>query len=151
VQGRRRSSSEPQRYGNTLAPPGTDLSRQRTHDMPTITEGQATTPGPRHAASESSQSFHEAAESPPRTPSINIEDSTTPAERVITGASAMHEAGNAARSNRGLHRFRTAGSNMPRNENPAANEYRSDVVDLLDLVGMYRLLTGVFRSVTNAA
>ena len=135
AQGRRRSSSEPQRYGNTLAPPGVDLTRQRTSDMPTITEGQATAPGPAPPASESSLSFHEAAETPPRTPSINIENTTTPAERVITGASAMHEAGNAARSNRGLQRFRTSGSNMPRNENPAANEYRSDVVDLLDLVG----------------
>jgi hypothetical protein len=48
----------------------------------------------------------------------------------------MHEAGNAARSNRGLQRFRTGGSAMPRNERPQANEYRSDVVDLLDLVGM---------------
>jgi hypothetical protein len=48
----------------------------------------------------------------------------------------MNEAGNAARANRGLQRFRTGGSNMPRNENPAADEYRSDVVDLLDLVGM---------------
>ena len=151
VQGRRRSSSEPQRYGNTLAPPGMDISRQRTHDMPTITEGQTTSLGPQPPISESSQSFHEAAETPPRTPSINIEDSTTPAERVITGASAMHDAGNAARSNRGLRRFRTAGSNIPRNENPAANEYRSDVVDLLDLVGMYRLLMGIFRSDTNAA
>ena len=131
--GRRRSSSEPQRYGQTLAPPGMDLARQRTYDMPTITEGQTSTPGLQ--ASESSQDYHEALETP-RPPSINIEDATTPAERVVTGASAMHEAGNAARTNRGLQRFRTGGSAMPRNEYPAANEYRSDVVDLLDLVGM---------------
>lgn len=134
--GRRRSSSEPQRYGQTLAPPGVDLARQRTHDMPTITEGQTTGSRPQPTASESSQDYHEAPETPPRTPSLNIEDVSTPAARVITGASAMNEAGNAARANRGLQRFRTSGSNMPRNENPGANEYRSDVVDLLDLVGM---------------
>ena len=104
--------------------------------MPTITEGQATSPGPRAAASESSQDFQDASETPPRTPSINIEDATTPAGRVLTGASAMTDAGNAARENRGLARFRTTGSNMPRNERPTADEYRSDVVDLLDLVGM---------------
>jgi hypothetical protein len=104
--------------------------------MPTITEGQTTASGPQPAASESSQDYHEASETPPRTPSLNIEDATTPAGRVITGAPAMTEAGNAARANRGLERFRTGGSNMPRNERPAADEYRSDVVDLLDLVGM---------------
>ena len=138
VTGRRRSSSEPQRYGQTLAPPGIDLARQRTHDMPTITEGQTSSSYPQPAPSESSQDYHEAPETPPRTPSLNIEDATSPAGRVITGASAMTEAGNAARANRGLQRFHTGGSNMRRNENPAANEYRSDVVDLLDLVGMWK-------------
>lgn len=134
--GRRRSSSEPQRFGSTLAPPQMDLSRQRTAEMPTITEGQSPTPGPQ--PTDSSQSFYEAAETPrPQTPSINIDESGSPAERVMTGASAMQEAGNAARSNRGLQRFRTGGSAMPRNENPSADEYQSDVVDLLDLVGKF--------------
>ena len=133
VTGRRRSQSDPHRYGTTLAPPNMDLSRQRTHEMPTVREE---TPGARYAPSESSQSYHEAEETPrPETPSINIEGTGSPAERVITGASYLQEAGNAARANRGLQRFRTGGSAMPRNEIPAADEYNSDVVDLLDLVG----------------
>jgi hypothetical protein len=132
--GRRRSTSEPQRYGPTLAPPGTELSRQRTVDMPTISEGVTTG---QNVPSESSQSYHEAAEgpTPPVTPSIN--ETGSPAERIMTGASAVAEAGDAARANRGLRRFRTTASSAPRNEMPAADEYNSDVVDLLDLVGMY--------------
>ena len=154
VTGRRRSSSEPQRYGSTLAPPGVDMSRQRTHEMPTLREE---TPGVQQAPSGSSQSFHDATEAPqpetprPYTPSINIDDTTDPAERVVTGASAMQDAGNAAREHRGLRRFRTASSAAPRNETPAADEYGSDVVDLLDLVGMlnltYKRLTT--SSITN--
>lgn len=129
--GRRRSTSEPQRYGQTLAPPGqgADLSRQRTVDMPTITEGVITA---QRAPSESGSSYHEAAERPI---SPTTEDGY-PASRIVTGASAVADAGNAARANRGLRRFRTNASTQPRNERVAADEYNSDVVDLLDLVGM---------------
>ena len=117
--------------------------------MPTVREEA---PGARYAPSESTQSFHEAAETPqPGTPSINIDD-TSPAERVITGASTLQDAGNAARANRGLARFRTGGSAMPRNEVTAADEYNSDVVDLLDLVGMccYFIHTVSRSPTTNA-
>ena len=140
--GRRRSTSEPQRYGTNLAPPAMDLSRQRTQGdaqspMPTVTEGVAT--GPRGVRSES-QDFVTPMRTPrpetPETPSVYADDTSDPAERIMTGASAMHSAGNAARANRGLSRFRTGGSAM-RNESPAADEYGSDVVDYLDLVGMY--------------
>lgn len=132
--GRRRSTSEPQHYGASLAPPEMDLSRQRTQEMPTITEGVQAARPPR---SEDSQSFHEVGETPytPGPASTNASDNGEPASRVLTGASAMADAGNAARANRGLRRFRTAASSAPRNEQPAADEYDSDVVDLLDLVG----------------
>lgn len=109
--------------------------------MPTLSEETA---GPQYGSSRSSQSFHEAAETPqlqtpqPPTPSINIDDTTYPADRIMTSASAMYEAGNAAREHRGLRRFRTAGSSALRNETPAADEYGSDVVDYLDLVGMLK-------------
>jgi hypothetical protein len=139
VTGRRRSSSEPQRFGSTLAPPAMDLSRQRTTEdrhMPTLTE-EARTPPPQQVPAESEDSFHEAAESPyPRTPDVQAA-TPAPAERVASGASAMQSAGNAARTNRGLRRFTTNSSNAPRNEQVEADEYNSDVVDLLDLVGMY--------------
>lgn len=88
----------------------------------------------RSPASESSQSYHEAAETPP-VDDIDA-DTAGPADRVLSGASALQEAGNAARSNRGLQRFRTAASGISRNEQPTNDEYHSDVVDLLDLVGM---------------
>jgi hypothetical protein len=104
--------------------------------MPTITEGVTSA---RRAPSESSQSYHDVAEGPgtPGTLSINGTETGDPAERVVTGASAMAEAGNAARENRGLRRFRTTASAAPgRNERPTADEYNSDVVDLLDLIGM---------------
>ncbi|KAK3706496.1 hypothetical protein LTR37_012706 [Vermiconidia calcicola] len=151
VTGRRRSSSEPQRYGGTLAPPGMDISRQRTHEMPTITEGVSSYRAP---SSRSSQSFHEAAETPePGTPwslSANVHDSASPAERVITGASAMTDAANAARTNRGLKRFRTAGAPMQRYEQPTDNEYGSDVVDLLDLVDPEVRTIGTLTNVQNS-
>ena len=113
-------------------------------EMPTITEGQQTASrrNPNQAGSDSSQEYHEAREDPRPlpTPSINGEDGVTPGEpasRVVSGASAMHSAGDAARRNRGLRRFRSGTSSVMRNEQPAADEYNSDMVDLLDLVGMH--------------
>lgn len=135
--GRRRSSSEPQRYGNNLAPADADLARQRTHEMPTIREGTAQmTPQPQTGSSRDSSPYQEAFETPqPQTPSTNLDGYGVPADRVTTSASAMTEAGNAARQNRGLRRFRTGASTAPRNEVPNANDYGSDVVDYLDLIG----------------
>lgn len=150
IAGRRRSSSEPQRYAaGALAPPSTDLARQSTAEpaehMPTITEGQQTqqrtqlnqsTPG----------SYHEAVETPfpetpgvPPTPGVDEYDAATggSASRVTTGASAMDRAGNAARQNRGLRKVRTNASMRNDRDAHARGEYSSDVVDLLDLVGMF--------------
>lgn len=139
--GRRRSSSEPQRYGTNLAPPGQDLARQRTTEdrhMPTINE--AKTPGQpvRHG----SDQFFEARETPglrPPTPTSmdGASQSGSQANRVVNGAPAMQDAGDAARRNRGLGRMRT--TSYMRNEQPASDEYSSDVVDLLDLVGKSRM------------
>ena len=134
--GRRRSSSEPQRYGAGLEPPPTNLGRQRTQEESRMTPLAEETPGiaARSAPSEGSGSYYEAAETPP----VDDADFGTerPADRVLTGASAVEDAGNAARANRGLQRFRTAASAISRNEQPSTSEYNSDVVDLLDLVGM---------------
>jgi len=88
--------------------------------------------------SDASLSFREAPETPfPETPYPDDADAATldPASRVVTGASAMHAAGNAARQKRGLSRTRTAASNADRGGQLPDNEYQSDVVDLLDLVG----------------
>lgn len=148
VTGRRRSSSEPQRYLGGMGPPEAELARQRTAEpsaahMPTITEGQQASqrylpdgyaPG----------SYHEPVETPfteasvPPTPGVDEYDAATqgPASRINTGASAMANAGNAARQNRGLKKMRTNGSMRDR---VARDEYSSDVVDLLDLVGTYSL------------
>ena len=105
--------------------------------MPTITEGM-TAGG--YAPSELSQDYHEADEVQrpitPGTPSINFSDNGDPVERIVTSASQVNNAGNAARANRGLRRHRTATSTAPRNERYSAQEYDSDFVDLLDLVGM---------------
>lgn len=162
VTGRRRSSSEPQRYAGGLAPPGLDLSRQRTAEpmghappashMPTITEGQQTQARPPPSQS-SGGSYHEAVETPfpdtpavPPTPGVDEYDAATqgPASRVTTGASAMDRAGNAARQNRGLRKVRTNASTRERDAY-ARGEYSSDVVDLLDLVGMFLLSSLVIR------
>ena len=148
--GRRRSSSDPHRYGGNLAPPGMDLARQRTAEesrMPTLTEESNLARGQRaqDGGSGSSQYYEDAysqqenSEIPrPDTPSTQHESpvATPPASRVVTGASAMQNAGYAARANRGLQRHRTAASVRYQ---PAADEYNTDVVDLLDLVGMYLL------------
>jgi hypothetical protein len=135
VTGRRRSSSAPQQrpWGNTN--PEAYLTRQATQQgqqhMAPITEGQATAGTP----------FYEAQETPrPLTPSINVQTPAgTPAEeRFAKGAPAMDEAGNAARHARGLRRFRSATHSQagvhPRHRT-GHDEYSSDVVDLLDLVG----------------
>lgn len=143
VTGRRRSSSEPKRYsGSHLAPPGPDLSHQRTAEpeahMPTITEGESSQPRQMPSRSTIGE-YHEAVETPypvtPGTPGVDEYDaaSTAPASRVASGASALNSAGNAARQNRGLRRLRTNAS-MKANADSESN-YEDDVVDFLDLVG----------------
>lgn len=67
---------------------------------------------------------------------MNYSDNGDPMERIETGASAVTGAGHAARANRGLRRLRTAASTAPRNERHYEDEYNSDMVDYLDLVGM---------------
>ena len=139
VTGRRRSSSEPQRYlgPQHLAPPGNDLTRQRTADVPshmrTINEGSA-------LPQEQATPYYEATETPrPLTPSINIQTPTSeaPVSRVVSNASAMNSAGNAAQRNRGLRRFRSGTQGTRPGSRQAHDEYDSDVVDLLDLIGVY--------------
>lgn len=140
---RRRSFSAPQRYGDTLAPPPSNLARQQTQagpsapHMSTITEGRQDNSQqfPDYYAG----SYREPVETPqgesmPATPAAS-EYYSTPTSRVATNAEVMNDAGEAARKNRGLKRFMSSNSMGPRNENPARNEYTSDVVDLLDLVG----------------
>lgn len=131
--GRRRSSSEPQRYGAGLEPPAMNLARQRTAEDPhsRMTPLAEETPGAGLGAPSDSSQYYEASETPP----VDDMDGLGHAERIVTGASAMNEAGNAARQNRGLTRVRTAASAMDRQGQPASDEYHSDVVDLLDLVG----------------
>ena len=146
VTGRRRSSSEPKRYsGGALAPPGSELSQQRTADpevhMPTITEGESAqpqqTPGQGYGGN-----YGEAIETPmpvtPGTPGVDEYDAATtaPASRVASGASALNSAGNAARQNRGLRKFRTNASLRQQANADSRNNYNDDVVDYLDLVGM---------------
>ena len=150
--GRRRSTSAPQRPSN-LAPPENDLSRQRTADpyMTTITEGtpmvnQGSPMGyDAHQQGGLRPSTREAAENPqmetPMTPSINVQTpGADPVSRITTGASAMHSAGNAAKANRGLRRYRSTAL-LPTKEQQAntqsQDEYNSDVVDLLNLVGKF--------------
>lgn len=100
--------------------------------MMTLTEaeepGQRRPQGPR---TEQSQYF-EAMETPPPEDYAGTEGA--PSSRVLSAAPAMHSAGNAARANRGLNRTHTT---TTRHEYPQEDEYESEVVDLLDLVGMY--------------
>lgn len=141
--GRRRSFSEPQRYIGREQPTESDLARQRTAEpstiMPTITEGQQASqryvphqfpPGSYHGPAETQAGQG----SVPPTPGVDEYDAATPgpATRVTTGASAMANAGNAARQNRGLNRIRTNASLRDRD---TRDEYSSDQVDFLDLVG----------------
>ena len=134
VTGRRRSSSAPQRFEQNLTvPSGADLSRQRTADaanhMGTITEG---------AVADQPTPYYEAAETPrPLTPGMIPDDGYGgPAmERIATNASAMNSAGNAARGNRGLRRFRSHVGGDRSDYHNRHDEYDSDVVDLLDLLG----------------
>jgi len=151
VSNRRRSFSDPQRYVGDLAPPDNRLSQVRTADQPhmrTITEGLEVPQPSRVAPQPSSESmYYEASEGPrPLTPSINLPSPVTelpPADRVATGAPVMADAANAARRNRGLRRFRTntgMPESVPRRDHPREhnrNEYQADVVDLLDLIGMF--------------
>ena len=133
--GRRRSTSEPQRYGASLAPPVMDLSRQRTQGdaphMPTVTEGVAIDhAGPPGASQDFGTIQESSGLQTPSTPYYSMLDGSEPASRVATGASALQNAGNVARTNRGLTRLRTGMSGQT-----TADEYGTNVIDLLDLVG----------------
>lgn len=122
---RRRSFSAPQRpASNTLPEP--DLTRQHTLDphMPAIVEGQASEGNHGTAYSDGIQ------DSRPQAP-VNL---PTPGADSEAGATAMNSAANAARSNRGLRRFRS-GALPPRQELQSDSEYGNDVVSLLDLIG----------------
>jgi len=96
--------------------------------MQTITEGTALPRQP-------STPFFEASDRP-YTPSVAIQtpNEMPQASRIASGASAMKSAGNAAQRARGLRRLQS-GVSMRRQQSYAPDEYGSDVVDLLDLVG----------------
>lgn len=134
--GRRRSMSAPQRYQQNLAPPGAELTQQRTAEAPhmgTISEGVQLPPGQVTPYYDMPQTLGQNA------PSINIETpSEAPMERATTGASAMQNAGNAAQRNRGLRRLRSSTVGNRSDNRNRHDEYDSDVVDLLDLLGMCR-------------
>ncbi|TKA66470.1 hypothetical protein B0A55_09198 [Friedmanniomyces simplex] len=149
TEGRRRSSSAPQRYQQNLAVPGTDLSRQRTADatshMGTISEGTA--------VGQQGTPYYEAAETPrPLTPSIMLQTpGEAPVERVRTGASVLNSAGNAARQNRGLRRLRSGRVGGDRSDYfNRHDEYDSDVVDLLDLIDPEVRTLGTLTNVQNS-
>ncbi len=127
---RRRSLSAPQR--TNLETPGVDLARQSTVEpyMQTIVEGAPSSARP--AGSSSANRFD--GPTAPTTPAIL--ELPQDVANVADGAQAMHSAGNAARSNRGLRRFRSGVLPSRRDDNLDSREYSADVVDLLDLVGM---------------
>ena len=127
--GRRRSSSAPQRFQPHLQPPSNDLARQRTADLPshmrTINEGSAL---PQESP------YREAVETPAPLTSFGL---NTPGEQPPTpgATNAMYSAGNAARGNRGLRRFRSGTVGNRSDDHNAPDVYDSDVVDFLDLIG----------------
>lgn len=127
--GRRRSTSAPQRPSmQELAQE--ELTRQRTAEpfMPSIVEGQAT------AAQEARglEPVRSAPDDVPR-PHSNLQRTGTADSGT---AQALNSAGNAARGNRGLRRLRS-GALPPKQDLAADSEYDTDVVSLLDLIGMY--------------
>ena len=149
VEGRRRSSSAPQRYV-----PGqqtdSDLARQQTADaqpyMRTIAEGTAL---------EITPNVDGEAETPrPLTPSIGVPTpaaETPTVTRIQSNASAMNSAGNAALRNRGLRRFRSGTVGMhPDSRQSNHTEYDSDVVDLLDLIDPEVRTIGTLTNVQNS-
>ncbi|KAK5118658.1 hypothetical protein LTR85_008123 [Meristemomyces frigidus] len=151
VTGRRRSFSAPQRYAGNLAPADARLSRQMTAEQPhmgTITEGQ-------RLPQTQETPFYEASETPgPLTPGVNLQ---TPAEspgmnRVVSAAPVMQNAGDAARSARGLRRFRTnTGASRGFGHGQLAHdEYDTDVVDLLDLIDPEVRTIGTLTNVQNS-
>jgi len=126
---RRRSFSAPQRpASNTLPEP--DLSRQHTVDayMPPIVEGQATAAQQARGVAPYSDGMGD-----PR-PQAPVNLATPGAESDAGNAQALNSAANAARSNRGLRRFRS-GALPPRQQLQSDSEYGNDVVSLLDLIG----------------
>lgn len=139
--GRRRSMSAPHRFGAAgLAPPATDLSRQRTVDDPmqTITED---TPSTRQHSSSVHPGYHEAVETPQlyntrTTEQFPAFDGTG----VMTPGTShtLHSTAHAAQRNRGLGRSRgdTASSRYSGGQRSQNDDhYDSDVVDFLDLIG----------------
>lgn len=112
------------------------MTAEQPH-MGTITEGQ-------RVPQNQETPFYDAQQTPrPFTPSINIPTpgETPGVDRMMNGVPAVENAGVAAQRNRGLRRYRTnTGPNMGPSRGhgsgrPDADEYDTDVVDLLDLIG----------------
>lgn len=131
--GRRRSTSAPQRPVLNEVDEHELLARQRTAEpfMPSIVEGQASSAQQARGIEPVRSREGDAPQ-----PFNNLQRSATTTSDA-GGAQAMNSAANAARTNRGLRRLRS-GALPPRQAELAADrEYDSDVVSLLDLVGMF--------------
>lgn len=126
--GRRRSSSAPQRH-DQLVPPENAITRQRTAEphMPSLNEGVAT------------EKFPDVRPGAPDQSGTSPVQGSAGTDRLAGGAQAMHSAGNAARGARGLRRFRSSVATpqvqQGQGRQSDQDEYASEVVDLLDLVG----------------
>ncbi|OQN98282.1 hypothetical protein B0A48_15558 [Cryoendolithus antarcticus] len=144
---RRRSTSAPQR---PLSPEvGTDLARQRTVEayMPSIVEGQA-------SAAQEARGLQPVKSrptdlAPQLTPSISVARPDS-REAYNIGPAAMHSAGNAARTNRGLRRFRSGALPPLIQHLPADDEYGADVIGMLDLIDPEVQTLGTLTNVQNS-
>jgi len=96
--------------------------------MPPIVEGQATAAQQARGVAPYSDGMGD-----PR-PQAPVNLATPGAESDAGNAQALNSAANAARSNRGLRRFRS-GALPPRQQLQSDSEYGNDVVSLLDLIG----------------
>nr|OQO31262.1 hypothetical protein B0A51_01016 [Rachicladosporium sp. CCFEE 5018] len=144
---RRRSTSAPQRPLSPEA--GTDLARQRTVEayMPSIVEGQA-------SAAQEARGLQPVKSrptdlAPQLAPSISVARPDS-READNSGPAAMHSAGNAARTNRGLRRFRSGALPPLIQHLPADDEYGADVIGMLDLIDPEVQTLGTLTNVQNS-
>ncbi|KAF2718523.1 hypothetical protein K431DRAFT_287548 [Polychaeton citri CBS 116435] len=146
-EGRRRSTSEPQRP-NPQQLPGPNIQRQRTYEGPSMgtlaEEGQSIKSPPLQ-----SPPMHPGfGNNPPGLPTPDGTSRPQP-QRGESGVQAMQGAANAVRSNRGMGRMRS-GTLPSRYQQDRANEYDSDIVDLLDLIDPEVSTLGTLTNVQNS-
>ncbi|GAB7365367.1 hypothetical protein MBLNU230_g6446t1 [Neophaeotheca triangularis] len=147
---RRRSSSAPQKYRPSSGT-DTELARISTADPPMGTLSEE----PAYGQQGRGRGYRgpEEESDPPQESSINV-DGLQGGDRFSGGAGAMHSAGNAARSNRGLRRFRSTinpqQQDRQEQSRPDTGEYEDDVVDLLDIVDPEVSTLGTLNNVQNS-